>query len=186
MNNLYDLSREELIGVMKFYDKYIIEYFENHDEGCPVCLEEFYNNEYKEMIESLYKRVCQNYCDTMSKELLLKDDKNLIHHIFVQDEFIELAEDGKININNYKKYLDLNLCADFEKGEFIYNSYKELYKSYVRDEIYGDIQDLGLYDDYGYWDFEISKEDLQALNELLGESFDLTNPEQEEENENDL
>lgn len=181
MSNLYDLSREKLIGVMKSYDKYIIKYFEEHSEGCPVCIDEFYNNEYKEMMNELYKRVCENYCNTMSKELILEDDKHLIHHIFVEDEFISLAEDGKININNYKKYLDLNLGGNFGNGEFIYKSYEELYESYVRDEIYADIRDLGLYDDYGYWDFEISKEDLQSLNELLGENFDLSNPEQEKE-----
>ena len=181
MSDLYDLSNEKLIGVMKLYDKYISEYFENHNEGCPVCIEEFYNNEYKEVTEELYKRVCQNYCNTMSKELLLEDSKALIHHIFIGDEFIELAEDGKINIDNYKKYLDLDFGEDFTKGEYIYNSYQELYESYVRNEIYGDIEDLGLYDDYGEWDFEISREDLLMLNYMFGEKFELHNSKKEQE-----
>ena len=46
-----DLTKEQLLDLMKCYDRYIIEWFDDHDEGCPVCLSEFYNNEYQIILE---------------------------------------------------------------------------------------------------------------------------------------
>lgn len=160
---------------------------------CEGTAYEFTNKEKCNLLESeinnidfFYKKICESYCNTMSKELLIEDYiNNKIHHIFVEDKYINLAEDGKINLDNYKKYLDHNFGEDLNEGEYLYNSYKDLYENYVRDEIYADIQDLGLYDDLGNWDFEISKEDLTQLNKL-GEHFDIYEPDiikSEEEDE---
>jgi len=45
--NLNDLSKIELIDLILHYDNYVIEYPEDHDgEGYPVCLQEFYHNDY--------------------------------------------------------------------------------------------------------------------------------------------
>ena len=41
-----------------------------------------------------YKNICNRYIETMSKEMLLEID-NKILHIFIEDEYIELKEEGK-------------------------------------------------------------------------------------------
>ena len=51
--------------------------------------------------EQFCKNVCQKYIDTMSKEMLLEID-NKILHIFIEDEYINLKEEGKINNQNIK------------------------------------------------------------------------------------
>lgn len=108
------------------------------------------------MDEKFYKRICKKYVETMSKEMLLEKN-NKVLHIFIEDEYIELKEKGKINIQNYKDYLDNN----FEVYE--YESYKELYDYTIKDEIIYDIQDLGLIDYDGKWDFYITFEELKKM-----------------------
>jgi len=68
-----------------------------------------------------------------------------------------LKDKGKINIQNYKEYLDGN----FEVYE--YKSYKDLYFSVIKDEIIYDIKDLGLFDMDGNWDFYITFEELKRI-----------------------
>ena len=48
---LEDLSKNELLRLIRLYDKYVIEFFDDEaQEGMiPVCIEEFYNNEYQEL-----------------------------------------------------------------------------------------------------------------------------------------
>ena len=91
----------------------------------------------------------------MSKEMLLETENNKILHIFIEDEYIELKENGSINIQNYKDYLD----GDFNVYE--YDSYQELYKATIEDEILYDIEDLGLFDDNNKWNFYITFEELK-------------------------
>ena len=87
----------------------------------------------KENDEEFLKSICKKYIDTMSKEMLLEADNKKILHIFIEDEYIELKEKGSINIQNYKNYLD----GDFNVYE--YDSYQELYKATIEDEILNDI-----------------------------------------------
>lgn len=49
MLNFEDLSKKELIDLIVAYNDYVIEYFEEHEEGNPVCVSEFFDNEYQEM-----------------------------------------------------------------------------------------------------------------------------------------
>ena len=111
----------------------------------------------KENNEDFFKIICKKYIDTMSKEMLLETENNKILHIFIEDEYIELKENGSINIQNYKDYLD----GDFNVYE--YDSYQELYKETIEDEILYDIEDLGLFDDNNKWDFYITFEELKRL-----------------------
>lgn len=106
--------------------------------------------------EKFYKSVCEKYIGTMSKEMLLEID-NKILHIFIEDEYIDLKEKGKINSQNYKHYLDGN----FEVYE--YNVYQELYNSVIKDEVAYDLKDLGLFNSKGEWDFYISFEELKKI-----------------------
>ena len=106
--------------------------------------------------EQFCKNVCQKYIDTMSKEMLLVID-NKILHIFIEDEYINLKEEGKINNQNYKEYLD----EDFDVYE--YDSYQELYNSVIKAEIAYDLNDLALFDENGNWDFYITFEELKKV-----------------------
>ena len=106
--------------------------------------------------EQFCKNVCQKYIDTMSKEMLLEID-NKILHIFIEDKYINLKEEGKINNQNYKEYLD----EDFDVYE--YDSYQELYNSVIKAEIAYDLNDLALVDENGNWDFYITFEELKKV-----------------------
>ncbi len=106
--------------------------------------------------EKFYKSVCKKYVGTMSKEMLLEID-NKILHIFIEDEYIDLKEKGKINSKNYKDYLDGN----FEVYE--YNFYQELYNSVIKNEIAYDLNDLELFDSNGKWNFYITFEELKKV-----------------------
>ena len=106
--------------------------------------------------EQFCKSVCKKYVDTMSKEMLLEID-NKILHIFIEDEYIKLKEEGKINNQNYKEYLD----EDFDVYE--YDSYQELYNSVIKAEIAYDLNDLALFDENGNWDFYITFEELKKV-----------------------
>lgn len=106
--------------------------------------------------EKFYETICKKYIHTMSKEMLLEKD-NKILHIFIEDEYIELKEKGLINNQNYKKYLDLNFNV------YEYDSYQDLYNSVIKDEIAYDLNDLGLFDDNGKWNFYITFEELKKI-----------------------
>lgn len=106
--------------------------------------------------ENFYKSICEKYIKTMSKEMLFEKD-NKILHIFIEDGYIELKEQEKITVDNYTDYLDGNFQI------FKYDSYKDLYKSSIEDEILNDINDLGLFDDKGKWNFYITFEELKTL-----------------------
>jgi hypothetical protein len=48
---LEELNKGELISLMIEYDRYIVEFYESHDNGdIPVCLMEFYHNDFQEII----------------------------------------------------------------------------------------------------------------------------------------
>lgn len=106
--------------------------------------------------EKFYKKICERFINTMSKEMLLEKGQEILH-IFIEDEYVELKEDGKININNYEKYLDY----DFNVYE--YDSYQEFFNSVVKDEIAYDLNDLELIDENGDWCFYISFEELKKI-----------------------
>ena len=106
--------------------------------------------------EKFYKSVCEKYVGTMSKEMLLEIDNKIVH-IFIEDEYISLNEDGKINSKNYKDYLDGNFQV------YKYDSYQELYNSVIKDEIAYDLNDLELFDSNGNWDFYITFEELKKV-----------------------
>lgn len=106
--------------------------------------------------ESFYKNICERFINTMSKEMLIEKDQK-IFHIFIEDDYIELKEDGKININNYEKYLDYNFNV------YEYDSYQELFNLVVKDEIAYDLNDLELIDENGDWCFYISFEELKKI-----------------------
>lgn len=106
--------------------------------------------------EQFYKDICRKYVKTMSKEMLLEVDGKILH-IFIEDEYIPLKENGKITIENYKDYLD----SSFETYE--YNFYQDLYNSTIKDEIAYDLNDLELFNNDGKWNFYITFEELKKM-----------------------
>lgn len=106
--------------------------------------------------ESFCKNICQKYVNTISKEMLLEKD-NKILHIFIDDDYIDLKEQGKITSDNYEEYLDGN----YEVYEYDY--YKEFFDGTVKNEIVNDLNDLALFDEENQWDFYISFEELKKL-----------------------
>ena len=49
----YPWSTEKLADFLYQYNKYVMEFYENHDEGSqPVCMVEFFNNDYQVLEES--------------------------------------------------------------------------------------------------------------------------------------
>lgn len=136
--------------------------------------------------EEFYKRICQNYINTMCAELLLenKENNNSILHAHIEDDAIDLKNEGKININNVKEYL-----FD-EESIYEYETYEEFYELYVKDSIYCDIRDLGLFNcGNDEWDFYISYNDMILLGmekiieeniiEVLADDFETDKKEQQ-------
>lgn len=106
--------------------------------------------------EQFCKIICQKYINTMSKEMLFEKD-NKILHIFIEDEYINLKENGKITLDNYQDYLDGN----FEVHEYYF--YKDLFDGTIKDEIAYDLNDLELFNEKGEWDFYITFDELKEL-----------------------
>lgn len=51
MEKFKDLNKEDLLCLINCYNNYIIEYFEEHIDGTPVSIYEFYDNEFQEYKE---------------------------------------------------------------------------------------------------------------------------------------
>ena len=119
--------------------------------------QEFTTNDMCELLnedEPFYKSVCEKYVASMSKEMLLEINDKILH-FYIEDEYIDLKNNSKINDTNYEQYLDRN----FEVEE--YNFYHELYYQIIKDNIAYDLNDLSLFDENGNWDFYISFEELK-------------------------
>lgn len=106
--------------------------------------------------EELYKKLSKKYIETMSNELLLEKN-NKILCVTIEDQYIGLKYNGKINSYNYTNYLD------YDYSIIEYNSYEDYFNNSLKHSIIEDIEDLGLYDENGNWDFYISKEELLYL-----------------------
>ena len=51
MKNLKALNKKELLSFIKYYNDYIINFYEDHEEGMePVSVYEFFDNEYQEIL----------------------------------------------------------------------------------------------------------------------------------------
>lgn len=48
--NIEDLSRDKLLILIKEYNNYIIDFYDTHLDGFPVSINEFFDNEFQEMI----------------------------------------------------------------------------------------------------------------------------------------
>lgn len=63
--NIEDLDRDDLLFFIGCYNNYIVDFYDNHEEGMqPVCAYEFFDNEFQEIIkqdkEKLYDNIFEN------------------------------------------------------------------------------------------------------------------------------
>lgn len=106
--------------------------------------------------ELFYKTICERYIKTMPKEMLIEINNEILH-IFIEDEYIDLKEDGKITKDNYGLYLDGN----FEV--YNYKFYQDLFFKVVKDGIAYDLNDLELFDENNEWAFYLSFDELRKI-----------------------
>lgn len=106
--------------------------------------------------EMFYKTICEKYVGTMNKEMLLEINNEILY-IFIEDKYIDLKDEGKINTDNYKQYLEE------EFSEFHYKSYSDLFSQVIKDNIKYDLNDLGVFDLDDKWDFYLTFEEIRKI-----------------------
>lgn len=135
--------------------------------------------------ESFYEKICRAYIDTMNLEWVATNPENndsVVHGYFSNDDIAEKWNYGyKITPENFKDAAydgyteeDLDnqvskLVDDIEWYE--YDTWKDFYEDYIKNEIAYDINDIGVYSDgttnyasgINHWDFYISEDDLTKL-----------------------
>lgn len=149
-----ELTEREKVECAKAYDKYIQQANEEDkyfDGWKPVCLDEFADNEWKEVcdLERICKNICCEYFGTVS------------------DEEVYEAYDEEI----------VAVRVNFTFNEsYPYRTWRELYENCVFYEIESDERNIGLKDIKGYLDaeaFEFVCKDFRWDYESTAESMEL-------------
>lgn len=114
---LFDLSKNELVKVVKAYNNYVMEYFEEHNEGCPCSIYEFYNNEYQEFYR---------------KEENTTDNLSWLRQKFYQEFNLEMCASDIMDLVDEQ---DLqNYIFEQFKNSFMYGELFELFKNELNEE----------------------------------------------------
>lgn len=141
---LFNLSKNELVKVMKAYNDYVMGYFEEHEEGCPCSIYEFYDNEYQEFYntevstdnnlfilrQKFYQEFNVERC--VSDIMDLVDEKDLKAYMieefgdsFMYGELFDLFKDemGKEDLQGLLEemgftYVDLNELNEEERKDY--------------------------------------------------------------------
>lgn len=118
--------------------------------------------------EMFYKTICEKYVGTMNKEMLLEINNEILY-IFIEDKYIDLKDAGKINIDNYKNYLEE------EYSEFHYKSYSDLFFQVIKDNIRYDLNDLGVFDLDDKWGFYLTFDEIRKIGfgDIVKENYPL-------------
>lgn len=137
---LEDLSKNELLRLTRLYDKYIQEFFDDevHEGMIPVCIEEFYNNEYQE--------INNDYCDDDEETNLYLRNK------FIQEFNVERA------INNI-----MDLCNQKELNNFMIKEFRENIDFKEFREIFNDLSDDEFVDFMEYLGFYYTIEEYNRI-----------------------
>lgn len=136
---LEDLSKNELLRLIRLYDKYVIEFFDDevHEGMIPVCIEEFYNNEYQEIND--------NYCDD-------EETNRYLRNKFIQEFNVERA------INNI-----MDLCNQKELNNFMIKEFRENIDFKEFREIFNDLSDDEFVDFMEYLGFYYTIEEYNRI-----------------------
>lgn len=114
---MFDLSKNELIKVVKAYNNYVMEYFEEHNEGYPVSIYEFYDNEYQELYQI-------NNTDT--------DNLSWLRQKFYQEFNLEMCVSDIMDLVDEKDLQDY-IFEQF-RNNFMYGELFELFRDELNEE----------------------------------------------------
>ena len=173
--NIYKLNKQNLLRLMRAYDKYVKEFFEveEHEGSEPICLDEYFDNEYSYYLEcgdliSFYDNLVD---DEDLIEWLDNNDKSVFEVSEVEDDkfFIENCPYG-IWINEYWHRVEI------PNGDFGEYYFKLLMK---KAKFYG-FKSIG---DYcfkyeGYY-IELRKESIGNLDDLYKIDFGIFESEED-------
>ena len=139
---LEDLSKNELLRLIRLYDKYVIEFFydEAHEGMIPVCIEEFYNNEYQEIND--------NYCD---------DDNDKKTNYYLRKKFIQEFNMERVIVNI------MDLCNQEELNDFMIKEFRENIDFKEFREIFDDLDDDEFVDFMEYLGFYYTIEEYNRI-----------------------
>ncbi|MDO5555102.1 MAG: hypothetical protein Q4G09_00165 [Clostridia bacterium] len=128
--NFGDLTKEELLSLLVYYNNYVQEYPETHNDGMyPVSINDFYDNEYQEIIEN-QKKQCE---DT------IKINNNIFYKSTIEEaekisnnNTVYRLEVGVIcnNTEGYNGHYDENVIAFLEKEKAI-----QYAKNYIKNGV---------------------------------------------------
>lgn len=112
--------------------------------------------------ESLYEKICRAYLNTENLYDVFVDsnsDKPIKLMNYIDDNAnADRQEKGiELTADNYKDYYNEDLGLDE------YATWKDLFNSYVKDNIISDIRDGVYCDPDGVWDWEITPEELKQV-----------------------
>lgn len=127
---LEDLSKNELLRLIRLYDKYVIEFFDDevHEGMIPVCIEEFYNNEYQEIND--------NYCDD-------EETNHYLRNKFIQEFNVERLIDDIMDLCNQEE-LNKFIVKTFREN-IDFEEYRQIFNDLSDDEFISCMEDLGFY-----------------------------------------
>ena len=128
---LEDLSKNELLRLIRLYDKYVIEFFDDeaHEGMIPVCIEEFYNNEYQEIND--------NYFDDN------EETNRYLRNKFIQEFNVERAINNIMDLCNQKELNDFMIKEFRENIDF--KEFREIFDDLDDDEFVDFMEYLGFY-----------------------------------------
>ena len=138
---LEDLSKNELLRLIRLYDKYVIEFFDDevHEGMIPVCIEEFYNNE--------YQKINDNYCDN-------DDDET---NLYLRKKFIQEFNMKRVIVNI------MDLCNQEELNDFMIKEFRENIDFKEFREIFDDLDDDEFVDFMEYLGFYYTIEEYNRI-----------------------
>ena len=124
---LFNLSKNELVKVMKAYNDYVMEYFEEHEEGCPCSIYEFYDNEYQEFYNT---------------EVSTDNNLFILRQKFYQEFNVERCVSDIMDLVDEK---DLKAYMIEEFGDsFMYGELFDLFKDEMgKEDLQGLLEEMG-------------------------------------------
>ena len=128
---LEDLSKNELLRLIRLYDKYVIEFFDDevHEGMIPVCIEEFYNNEYQEIND--------NYGDDN------EEANRYLRNKFIQEFNVERLIDDIMDLCNQEELNNFMIKEFRENIDF--KEFREIFDDLSDDEFVDFMEYLGFY-----------------------------------------
>jgi len=124
---LFSLNKNELVKVVKAYNDYIMEYFEEHEEGCPCSIYEFYDNEYQEFYVS-------NEVETNNLSWLRQKFYEHFNLERCASDIMDMVDEQ--DLQNY-------ICEQFGDS-FMYGELFDIFKDELSEEdLQGFLEDLG-------------------------------------------